>query len=149
VIPKTGQTIESMRVVNFEIHLLPNCNFFLLQVFYNCSIPWILQLLCSLIWILPTHFQSTVHGMKLNEIEWNIDSIFGVNVDKYLTWCALRWCKSSKLHSSKFLHQRQSKSAIPAKHKVKKTFLSTSNVLISQSVWSTFLKLFSHVPLVV
>jgi hypothetical protein len=39
----------------------------LLQVFYDCSIPWILQLLCSLIWILPTHFQSTVYGMKLNE----------------------------------------------------------------------------------
>jgi hypothetical protein len=33
VIPKTGQTIESMRVVNIEIHLLPNRNFFLLQVF--------------------------------------------------------------------------------------------------------------------
>jgi hypothetical protein len=30
---KTGQTIESMWVVNFEIHLLPNRNFFLLQVF--------------------------------------------------------------------------------------------------------------------
>jgi hypothetical protein len=23
-----------------------------------------------------------------------------------LTWCALRWCKTPKLHSSKFLHQR-------------------------------------------
>jgi hypothetical protein len=67
VIPKTGQTTESMRVVNFEIHLHPNRNCFLLQVFYDCSIPWILQLLCSLIWILPTHFQSTVYGMKLNE----------------------------------------------------------------------------------
>jgi hypothetical protein len=33
VIPKTDQTIESMWVVNFEIHLLPNCNGFLLQVF--------------------------------------------------------------------------------------------------------------------
>jgi hypothetical protein len=53
VIPKTGQTIDSIRVVNFEIHLLPNHNCFLLQVFLQ---PWILQLLCSLIWILPTHF---------------------------------------------------------------------------------------------
>jgi hypothetical protein len=33
VVPKTSQTIESMRVVNFEIHLLPNRNCFLLQVF--------------------------------------------------------------------------------------------------------------------
>jgi hypothetical protein len=30
VIPKTGQTTKSMRVVNFEIHLLPNHNCFLL-----------------------------------------------------------------------------------------------------------------------
>jgi hypothetical protein len=33
VIPKTYQTTKSMQVVNFEIHLLPNHNFFLLQVF--------------------------------------------------------------------------------------------------------------------
>jgi hypothetical protein len=33
VIPKTNQTSKSMHVVNFEIHLLPNCNCFLLQVF--------------------------------------------------------------------------------------------------------------------
>jgi hypothetical protein len=33
VIPKTSQTTEFMRVVNFEIHLLSNRNFFLLQVF--------------------------------------------------------------------------------------------------------------------
>jgi hypothetical protein len=32
---------------------------FCFKLIYNCSIPWILQLLCSLIWILPTHFQST------------------------------------------------------------------------------------------
>jgi hypothetical protein len=55
VIPKTSQTIESMWVVNFEIHLLPNCNCF--RFFYNCSIPRILQLFRSLnwIWILSTH----------------------------------------------------------------------------------------------
>jgi hypothetical protein len=51
VIPKTGKTTESMQVVNFEIHLLPNCNFFMLQVFYNCSKPWMLQHLYSLILI--------------------------------------------------------------------------------------------------
>jgi hypothetical protein len=33
VILKTSQTTESMPVVNFEIHLLPNRNCFLLQVF--------------------------------------------------------------------------------------------------------------------
>jgi hypothetical protein len=32
---------------------------------------------------------------------------------------------------------------------VKKTFLSTSNVIVSQCVRSTFLKLFAHVLLVV
>jgi hypothetical protein len=35
---------------------------------------------------------------------------------KYLTWCALRWCKISKLHSWKFLHHGRSKFAIPAGH---------------------------------
>jgi hypothetical protein len=39
---------------------------FCFKLICNCSIPWIVQLLCSLIWILPTHFQSKVHGMKLN-----------------------------------------------------------------------------------
>jgi hypothetical protein len=33
MILKTDQTTEFMWVVNFEIHLLPNRNFFLLQVF--------------------------------------------------------------------------------------------------------------------
>jgi hypothetical protein len=33
MILKTDQTTEFMWVVNFEIHLLPNRNFFLLRVF--------------------------------------------------------------------------------------------------------------------
>jgi hypothetical protein len=41
---------------------------------------------------------------------------------KYLIGCALQWCKSSKLHSSKFLHHGRSKSAVPAGHKQKKLF---------------------------
>jgi hypothetical protein len=40
------------------------------------------------------------------------------------------------------------KFAALSKHK-RKTFLSTSNVIISQPVWSSFLKLFAHVLLVV
>jgi hypothetical protein len=40
---------------------------FCFKFFYNCSIPWILQLLCSLIWNFLTHFQNTMHGMKMNE----------------------------------------------------------------------------------
>jgi hypothetical protein len=33
VIQNTSETIESMRMVNFEIPLLPNHNCFLLQIF--------------------------------------------------------------------------------------------------------------------
>jgi hypothetical protein len=67
VIPKTGQTTKSMRVVNLKFIYFQTVIAFCFKFFYNSSIPWILQLLYSLIWILPTHFQSTVHGMKLNE----------------------------------------------------------------------------------
>jgi hypothetical protein len=35
VIPKTCQTTESMLVVNFEIHLLPNCNCFFASSFFT------------------------------------------------------------------------------------------------------------------
>jgi hypothetical protein len=35
----------------------------------------------------------------------------------------------------------------PCRAEWKKTFLSTSNVIISQSVWSTFAKHFAHVLL--
>jgi hypothetical protein len=70
-----------MGVVNFEIHLLPNRDCFLIQVFCHYSIPWILQLLYSLIWILPTHFQSTVHGMKLNETKTQfLESMYKTNI---------------------------------------------------------------------
>jgi hypothetical protein len=31
----------------------------------------------------------------------------------YLTWCALQWCKTPKLHSWKNLHHRRSKSVVP------------------------------------
>jgi hypothetical protein len=31
---------------------------------------------------------------------------------KYLTWCAFRWCKTTSLHSSKFLHQKWSNSTV-------------------------------------
>ena len=55
VIPKINQTIESIRVVNFVIYL-QSIIAFCFKFFYNCSIPLILQLLCSFIWILPTHF---------------------------------------------------------------------------------------------
>jgi hypothetical protein len=37
----------------------------------------------------------------------------------YLTWCALEWCRSSKLRSSKNLYKRQSKSIVPTRHKEK------------------------------
>jgi hypothetical protein len=47
---------SSVQMPNFEIHLLPNRDCFLLQAFHNCNIPWILQLLCSFIWIFPTCF---------------------------------------------------------------------------------------------
>jgi hypothetical protein len=36
-------------------------------------------------------------------------------VHKYLTWCALWWCKTLKLHSWKFLHHGRSKSAVHVK----------------------------------
>jgi hypothetical protein len=38
VIPKTSQTTKSMRVVNFEIHLLPNHNSFCFKFFPNCKL---------------------------------------------------------------------------------------------------------------
>jgi hypothetical protein len=47
------------------------------------------------------------------------------------------------------LHKWQSKFVVSAWHNGKKTFLSTLNIKISQSVWSTFAKLFAHVLLVV
>jgi hypothetical protein len=70
MILKTGQTTESvslcgwltLKFIYFQIIIS-----FCFKFFYNCNIPWILQLLCSLIWILLTHFQCTMHGMKLNE----------------------------------------------------------------------------------
>jgi hypothetical protein len=43
-------------------------------------------------------------------------------VHKYLTWCTLKWCKSSKLCSSKILHQRWSNSVAPARSNGTKLF---------------------------
>jgi hypothetical protein len=40
-------------------------------------------------------------------------------VHKYLTWCTLRWCKTSNLRSSKNLHWRRSNSVVPAGYKGK------------------------------
>jgi hypothetical protein len=79
VIPKTGQTTESMRVVNFEIHLLPNRNCFLLQVFIQ------LWYILDTITLLFTHLEFAHSFSKYgawNETEWNINSIFGVNVEE-------------------------------------------------------------------
>jgi hypothetical protein len=67
VIPKTGQTTKSMWWLSLKFIYFQTVIAFCFKFFYNSSIPWVLQLLCSLIWIFPAHFQSTVHGMKLNE----------------------------------------------------------------------------------
>jgi hypothetical protein len=64
VILKTSQIIESMWWLTLKFIYFQTEIDFCFKFFYGCSIPWILQLLCSLIWILPTHFQSMVHEMK-------------------------------------------------------------------------------------
>jgi hypothetical protein len=72
VIPKTSQTIESMRWLTLKfIYFQTEIDFFF-KISFSCSIPWILQLLCSLIWILPTHLDFAHSFSKYgawNEIE--------------------------------------------------------------------------------
>jgi hypothetical protein len=77
VIPKTCQTTKFMQVVNFEIHLLPNRNFFLLQIFLQ------LYYTSDTTIFVFTHLDFAHSFSKYgawNETEQNIDSVFGVNV---------------------------------------------------------------------
>jgi hypothetical protein len=57
--------------------------------------------------------------------------------------------KNPKISLLKFFVPKAVKACCPCRAQGKQTFLSTSNVIISQFVRSTFLKLFAHVLLIV
>jgi hypothetical protein len=57
--------------------------------------------------------------------------------------------KTSSLCSAKVLSQEDSKFAHLVLHGIKKVIFFTSNATILQSMWSTFLKLFLHIILIV
>jgi hypothetical protein len=57
--------------------------------------------------------------------------------------------KASSLYSAKVLSQEDSKFADPVLCGVKKALFFTSSIIILQSMWSTFLKLFPNLIVIV